>query len=469
MSASQLTAAIPATDIAAAGTASVTVRNDPGGAVSNALTFTITQAPGGGAISREVWTGISGNVVSSIPLGAAPNITDTRPSFEAPTNWAENYGTRLHGYITAPATGSYTFWIASDDTSELWLSINNPSDDPVNKVNIASVSGHTNPREWTKYPSQKSVAIGLQAGQRYYVEALQKEGVGGDNLAVGWARPGQATSIPSEVIPGSVLSPFTGAPAGGLTTLSPSSTAAGGGGFTLTVTGSNFVSGGSVVRWNGADRTTTFVSASQLTAAIPATDIAAAGTASVTVRNDPGGAVSDALTFTITQAPGGGAISREVWTGISGNVVSSIPLGAAPNITDTRPSFEAPTNWAENYGTRLRGYITAPATGSYTFWIASDDTSELWLSINNPSDDPVNKVNIASVSGHTNPREWTKYPSQKSVAIGLQAGQRYYVEALQKEGVGGDNLAVGWARPGQATSIPSEVIPGSALSPFSGP
>jgi hypothetical protein len=63
----------------------------------------------------------------------------------------------------------------------------------------------------------------------------------------------------------------------------------------------NFVSG-SVVPWNGADRTTTFVSSTQLTAQISAGDIAAAGTASVTVLN-PGGAVSNALSFTITQAP----------------------------------------------------------------------------------------------------------------------------------------------------------------------
>ena len=72
-------------------------------------------------------------------------------------------------------------------------------------------------------------------------------------------------------------------------------------GFTLTVTGSNFVSGASV-RWNGSARTTTFVSASQLTATIAAADIAAAGTAQVTVAN-PDGSVSNALSFTIT-APG---------------------------------------------------------------------------------------------------------------------------------------------------------------------
>jgi hypothetical protein len=35
-----------------------------------------------------------------------------------------------------------------------------------------------------------------------------------------------------------------------------------------------------------------------------------------------------------------------------------------------------------------------------------------------------------------------------------------------KEGGGGDNLAVGWAKPGQSTTAPSEVIPGSALSPY---
>ena len=143
--------------------------------------------------------------------------------------------------------------------------------------------------------------------------------------------------------------------------------------------------------------------------------------------------------------PGSGSISREVWTGVNGNSVANIPVGAAPNLTDTLPSFEAPTNWADNYGTRLRGYITAPVSGSYTFWIASDDNSELWLSSN---DNPANKVSIASVPDWTDSREWNKFPSQKSAAIPLIAGQRYYVEALQKDGGGGDNLAVGWAKPG---------------------
>ena len=158
-----------------------------------------------------------------------------------------------------------------------------------------------------------------------------------------------------------------------------------------------------------------------------------------------------------------GAITREVWTGITGDSVANIPTGSAPTFTDTLTSFEAPSNWSNNYGTRVRGYITAPATGSYRFWIASDNTSELWLST---SSNPTNKQRIARVTGRTNPRQWTKESNQRSAAISLVQNQIYYVEALHKEGTANDNLAVGWSKPGQSTSAPSEIIPGTVLSPF---
>ena len=87
-----------------------------------------------------------------------------------------------------------------------------------------------------------------------------------------------------------------------------------------------------------------------------------------------------------------GTLTREVWTGVTGVSVSSIPTGSAPNFTGALTSFEAPGNWADNYGTRVRGYITAPATGNYRFWIASDNASELWLSTNSS---PANKRRIA--------------------------------------------------------------------------
>jgi len=74
--------------------------------------------------------------------------------------------------------------------------------------------------------------------------------------------------------------------------LEPDATKPGGEGFTLTVNGTGFVSG-SVVEWNGSARATTFVSKSQLKASIPASDIAMATTASVTVVNPAPGGHSD--------------------------------------------------------------------------------------------------------------------------------------------------------------------------------
>jgi len=72
--------------------------------------------------------------------------------------------------------------------------------------------------------------------------------------------------------------PFVNAP------LVPSSAEPGGAGFALTVNGTGFVAG-SVVNWNNSARATTFVNGSQLIAAILASDIATAGTVSVTVSN----------------------------------------------------------------------------------------------------------------------------------------------------------------------------------------
>jgi len=82
--------------------------------------------------------------------------------------------------------------------------------------------------------------------------------------------------------------------------LVPDATAPGGPDFTLTVNGTGFVSN-SVVNWNGTALATQFVSGSQLTATVPAADIATASTGWVTVVNPaPGGGTSSVAFFTVT-------------------------------------------------------------------------------------------------------------------------------------------------------------------------
>jgi len=122
-----------------------------------------------------------------------------------------------------------------------------------------------------------------------------------------------------------------------ITGLSPASATVGGAAFTLTVSGDNFTSD-AVVQWNGATLTTTLVSSTQLTAAVPASLLAAAGTASVTVT-ESGGVSANMAFFINAAAPsivgispaqglsaGGTAVNI---TGTNFTGVSAVRFGAA--------------------------------------------------------------------------------------------------------------------------------------------
>lgn len=158
---------------------------------------------------------------------------------------------------------------------------------------------------------------------------------------------------------------------------------------------------------------------------------------------------------------GMGKLLREWWTGISGTAVSNLTSNVNypnnPTGQEMISTFEGPTGFGNNYGTRIRGYVHPPTTGSYTFWIAGDDNCQLWLSTDG---DPAHAVQIAGVPDYTNSREWTKYTEQQSAAVPLTAGVKYYIEALHKEGEGGDHVAVAWSGPG----ISQQVIDGAYLS-----
>ncbi len=122
------------------------------------------------------------------------------------------------------------------------------------------------------------------------------------------AAPGAATVTVFSPIPGGGLSSastLTITPAvPTLSSISPTTAAAGGPSFTLTATGFGFVNG-AVIRWNGDNRPTTFVSSTQLQAVIPESDIASRGEAMVTVAiSASAAALPDAQRFTITSGGG---------------------------------------------------------------------------------------------------------------------------------------------------------------------
>ena len=87
-----------------------------------------------------------------------------------------------------------------------------------------------------------------------------------------------------------------------------------------------------------------------------------------------------------------GFIEREKWNNVTGTSVSAVPVNTQPQEISVLSNFSTTRNEGDNYGARVRGYICAPETGNYTFYISSDDNSELWLSTD---DNPANKRLIA--------------------------------------------------------------------------
>ncbi|KEY18804.1 T9SS type A sorting domain-containing protein [Kaistella antarctica] len=124
-----------------------------------------------------------------------------------------------------------------------------------------------------------------------------------------------------------------------ITSITPSSKTAATAGFTMTVTGKNF-SGSSKVNWNGQERTTTYVSPTQINATITAADIAVSGTATVTVKTKT--AISNEQIFT--------------------TIPSGQPILTLPNTTlDPMETVQGTASTAKTY--TLRGdNLTAGAT-----------------------------------------------------------------------------------------------------------
>jgi hypothetical protein len=124
--------------------------------------------------------------------------------------------------------------------------------------------------------------------------------------------------------------------------VAPDAVAPGSASFTLTVNGTGFVSG-SVVQWNGAALATQFVSASQLTATVPPSDVALAGTASVTVLSPvPGGGISNPELLSVTGPRPATALSAMAGTPVGSRYETS--LAVADFNGDGKPDAAVPYN-----------------------------------------------------------------------------------------------------------------------------
>jgi hypothetical protein len=226
--------------------------------------------------------------------------------------------------------------------------------------------------------------------------------------------------------------------------LSPSSVNTGSVAFTLSVQGNNFNSH-TTVRWNGGNRTTTYVNGSTLKASISASDVARAGYAKITVYNTWNGRTSNASTFTISAAGGvtvqplsittsalpSGAVGKSYaatlgasggtvpyrWSLVSGSLPAGLALATSGAISGT-----STTTGQSPFSVQVIDSAPSPQAATATMSIVVSPPALAITAASLPTV-TVNTAYSASLaaSGGTAPYSWTLASGQLPSGLSLSA------------------------------------------------
>jgi hypothetical protein len=426
------------------------------GTASNAsIVIYPSSTPNGTGLTGQYFTNNSTTYSNSANFNPA-NLRLTRVDTNIDFTWGNNttpitnsgghYTVRWTGQVQPQYSETYYFVANTDDGVRLWVN---------DQLIIDS---------WiSKSASDLTGSIALQGGVRYNLKMEYFQNTGSAVAHLSWYSPSQS----KQIIPTSCLYPTNAAPAPSVVTSPLTAVGFLGQPFSFTVTGANSPNGYTA---DGLPPGLAFNSTNGVISGVP--NLAGDFQVSLTASNSLGLGASVVL---IQIFDTGSSVVREVWNGVTGANVSDIPVATPATFTNTLGTLEGITDYGDNYGERIRGYLTAPATGNYYFWLAASDSAELWISNDN---EPVNKVRRAWVVPTNNPvpppnngtasRQWNLQPGQKSGWLSLVAGQKYYVEILHQAGADtNDNWAVGWVQDSTSTSnAPSGVVPGYVLSRY---
>lgn len=114
-------------------------------------------------------------------------------------------------------------------------------------------------------------------------------------------------------------------------------------------------------------------------------------------------------------------------------------------------SFDSPHHVDNYYHQRMRSVFTAPVSGNYSFWLASDDHGNVYISELQASGGSSTQL----VDFNSNCADFFCSDSQRSAPVELVAGESYLIEATAQETAGLDYLHLGIVVPADASSYNS--------------
>ncbi len=426
-SSTQLSATVPAGDIVSPGTATVTVVNPtPGGGTSNGQTFTITLISTVTNVVSSATSSVYGNSVTFTATvtpasGGAPTGTVTFKDGASP--------------IGASSLNGANPGVATLSTSTLSVSGSPHSITAVYGGNGTLAGSTSTPISQTIAQATSSVTVTCPSSVTYtgspqtpcIASYTTSDNLSGsltvnyaNNTNAGTATASSTYSGDSNHAPSSNSATFTiNNPVPTTTSISPTSTTAGGSSFVLTVNGTNFVPS-STVSFNGINATTTYVSATQLTAQIPASDVTTAGTYPVAVTNAaPGGGTSNTQTFTVFSA------TSQIVILAPGPATVDAPLAVTVQAEKADNSIDASFNGRVTLnvsGPAPGGGVVTITSGVGTTTVSDTVAESVTLSLTNPSPAGLNVSSTQTVVFSPGVvREFVLQSSSSSVTFGTRA------------------------------------------------
>ncbi|HEX5869192.1 MAG TPA: IPT/TIG domain-containing protein, partial [Longimicrobium sp.] len=398
VSATQLTAAVPAADVEQAAVVQVSVFNPaPGGGASGTMPLEVRVALNPSPL-------LNGINPASLVAGTGGEVTLLGSGFVATsTVWLGNQplqptyvsATELRLAVTAamvPSGGQLQVVVSNPfpgggTSVPRVLQVLNPAPTLTALSPSTSAAGQDSlvlRVTGTGFTASSAIQVSGGARTTRFVSATELEttltaddvsGAGTHNVAVASPAPGGGTSA---ALPLTLTQPVPV-----LAALPSYGASAGRPGFPLRVHGTGFVRA-SVVRWNGAERTTRYISNTRLEINVTAADVAAPGTASLTVHT-PGAGTSDAAALTVRAVPGMAvtgyravplAANAVVWDRHSGRLYASIPGQSSQH-----PNSVVAIDPATGAVTASVGVGSEPGALSI-----SDDGTTLWVALDGSGD-----------------------------------------------------------------------------------
>ncbi len=396
-------------------------------------------------LRAETWIGLRSNpsllLLQQEGIKIRDADQDVRLEAAEITQVGSRTGVRFRGLVKPATTGYHTFHIAGSDNTALWLS---PDDSRFDKERVAYSLQSTGPRQWDQFATQASEPVELQVGISYYIEAQVMNSGGMGHIAIGWPPPdAQAPSV----IPVANLSylPFDE---------------------------------------EDPNDNNLPLSWKQQTGLDQIDEAQHPGARSEYGDPDQDG-ISNFDEYILDSNPLekeelANVLTRDTWTSpfmgsSSLSVLTNSPrLYDYPNETIYVAGVDDHARGGQ-YAARYRGFIVAPEDGFYQFWVTGTCEVQLWLADgsvtpygeNEPRTDRFGKRLIAwneeSPTGLAWPErhDFDRTPGQRSEAIHLEEGEKYYIEVLHKRGsvTGQDHVSLAWQPPGEPRDfIPSEVF-----------